>query len=176
MSSDELIIVLLIFVLRILNYSVGTIRVVVVARGQRLVGSAMAGLEALIFAVVVAKVITDLDNIANLAAYCAGAAVGSYVGMMLEARFVRGFMVVNAITHDHGRETALALREAGFGVTTTLSEGKDGMVTTLRSVINKREMPQYLKMLQGINPDAFVSLEEVRGVRRGWTNHGLRKP
>ena len=176
MSSEELIVVLLIFVLRVVNYSVGTIRLLVVARGQRIIGSAMAGLEALIFAIVVAKVITDLDNTANLVAYCAGAAVGSYMGMALEAHFIRGFMVINVITHEFGRETALALREAGFGVTTTVGEGKDGEVTTLRSVVNKHEMPQYLKMLQGINPNAFVSLEEVRSVRRGWTNHGFTEP
>lgn len=176
MAFEELFIVLLIFVLRVVNYSVGTIRLVVVAHGQRMIGSAMAAFEALIFAIVVAKVINDLENIANLFAYCAGAAVGSYVGMMLETRFVRGFMVINVITHDYGRETALALREAGFGVTTTVGEGKDGDVTTLRSVVNKREMSQYLKMLQGINPDAFVSIEEVRNIRRGWTNHSFRHP
>ena len=176
MASDELIIVFMILVLRILNYSVGTIRLLVVAKGQRILGSVMAGFEALIFAVVVAKVITDLENIANLSAYCAGAVVGSYVGMVLEARFIHGFMVINVITHDYGKETAAALREAGYGVTTTLGEGKDGTVTTLRSVVNKREMSKYLEMLQGINPEAFVSLEEVRGVRRGWTDHGLRKP
>lgn len=174
MTLDGFILALAIFGLRVLNYSVGTIRLLVVARGGRILGAVMAGLEAFIFAVVIAKVITDLNNAPNLIAYCGGAIVGSYVGMVLEARFITGFMIINAFLPTNGREVAGILREAGFGVTTTLGEGRDGAVTTLRSVVDKRDVSRFIKLLQGANPSAFIAVEEARGVRRGWLNHGHR--
>ena len=175
MTGEELALALAIFGLRVLNFAVGTIRLLVVARGQRLLGSSMAALEAFIFAVVIAKVITDLDNVPNLVAYCAGASVGSYVGMVLEARFIRGFMIVNVIISERADKAADTLRHAGFGVTATLGEGKDGVVTTLRSIVNKRDVTRFLDALQEVAPEAFIALEEVRGVRRGWLSQNHRK-
>ena len=175
MTTEELALVLAIFGLRVLNFAVGTIRLLVVARGQRVLGSSLAALEAFIFTVVIAKIITDLNNAPNLIAYCAGASVGSYVGMVLEARFIRSFMIVNAIISERAHEAAETLRDAGFGVTATLGEGKDGVVTTLRSIVNKRDVSRFLDALQEVAPDAFIALEEVRGIRRGWLSQNHRK-
>lgn len=169
---EELTLAVVIFLLRVLNYSVGTIRLVAITRGLRFLASILAMLEALIFAVVIANVVSDLENIVNLTSYCLGAGVGSYVGMMLEARFVTGYSVINIISGTHGHELAVALREAGYGVTETTGQGREGSVSTLRSVINKRDIPRVTKMAQEINPDSFITIEDARTVQRGW----LRAP
>lgn len=165
---DGFVLASLIFVLRILNYAIGTIRLVVTTRNMRLLAAGLAFIEALIFAVVIANIVQDLDNLLNLMAYCLGAAAGSYLGMVLEARFVTSFRIVNVITHDQGHAIALAIREAGFGVTESIGEGRDGSVTTLRSVVTNRELPAILAAIRELNPDAFVAVEEARTVRRGW--------
>ena len=175
MTTEGLMLALLIFFLRVLNFAIGTIRTITTARGQRLISAILAAFGALIFAVVIGKVVTDLDNIPNLIAYCTGASVGSYVGMILETKFIRSFMIVNAITAENGRDAAAVLRAEGFGVTTTVGEGKDGKVTNLRSVVDKRDVPQYLGILQEICPDAFIAIEEARGVKHGWVTHSHRR-
>jgi uncharacterized protein YebE (UPF0316 family) len=168
MTIEAILLALMIFVMRILNYAIGTVRMVAVTRQQRVLASSLAAVEAFVFAVVIANVVTNLEDILNLFAYCAGASVGSYVGMTLESRLIKGFMIVNIFTHFKGHEVALAVRDAGFGVTETRGEGRDGAVTTLRSVAKKREIARMTQLVQGVSPEAFIALEEARGIQRGW--------
>ena len=166
---------LAIFVLRILNYSVGTFRLVMIGRGYRLQASLLAIVEAFIFAVVIAGVVQDLGNVLNVSAYCLGAAVGSWTGMELESRLIKSYVIANIFTVQHGHQLAQHLRDSGFGVTEIIGEGRDGMVITLRSVINKREMPRLSKLVNKFAPDSFIAVEEARGVRQGWLGTGKGK-
>lgn len=168
LTLDALLFAALIFVLRVTNYAISTVRTVVTARQQRLVSASLAFIEALVFAVVIAKVVNDLDNVLNLFAYCLGASVGSYLGMILESRFIISYVSVNIITGENGHEIAVTLRDQGFGVTEHLGEGRDGIVTILRSVINKRDVQRVMKTARDVDPKAFISVEEARAIQSGW--------
>ncbi|MCU0475048.1 MAG: DUF5698 domain-containing protein [Anaerolineae bacterium] len=161
----------LIFVLRVLNYAVSTVRTVAIARGRRLISSVLAFVEAFLFAVVIASIVQDITgNLLNLLAYCFGAAAGGWVGMVIEARFITGYVTATVIAHDkpRGHDIAIALRGAGFGVTETMGEGLSGPVAMLRSVISKREVRQVLDITRAIDPQAFVAVEEAHAIHRGW--------
>jgi len=161
-----------IFVLRVLNYAIGTLRLVAISRGLRTMAAVLAAIEALIFAVVIAGVVQDLENIVNLTAYCLGASGGSWLGMELEARLVKSYVIANVFVAHDATTLTEKLREAGFGVTATIGEGRDGIVMTLRSVINKREMTTFNGIVNKVTPDAFVAVEEARGIRQGWFGTG----
>lgn len=169
LTPEALLFAALIFIMRVFNYAISTVRTVVTARQQRVISAALAFVEALVFAVVIANVVNDLDNLLNLFAYCLGASGGSYVGMVLESRFIISYMSVNIITSNGtGHQIAVALREAGFGVTEHHGEGRDGAVTILRSVVNNRDVPTVLGITRGVDPKAFISVEEARAIQQGW--------
>ncbi|MEP7291749.1 MAG: DUF5698 domain-containing protein [Chloroflexota bacterium] len=167
-SRDTLLLAGLLFALRILNTAIGTIRLVVVTRQQKLLAAGLAFVEAFLFAVTISSVATNLTNAVMLFSYCAGFSVGNYVGMVIERRFMTRFMTVNVITSDHGYDIAAALRALGYGVTITVGEGKDGEVVMLRSVVNNREVPKLLDVIRSTHAEAFVAIEEARAVHRGW--------
>jgi uncharacterized protein YebE (UPF0316 family) len=167
-TQEAILLAVAIFLLRILNSAVGTIRLVVMGRGRHLMSAVLGFTEALIFAFVTANVITDLSNLLNLAAYCGGFSVGIYVGMILEARFVTSYVRVNIITPNDGHEIARKLREIGHGVTEVRGEGGSGEVIMLSSVILRIHTPEVLKAVYAIQPKAFVTLEETRSVQHGW--------
>lgn len=172
MTGDELFLVGLIFILRVFNYAVSTVRLVMIARNRRWLAASLAIIEAFIFAVVIAEVVQDLENLPNLVAYCLGAAVGSWAGMELESRLVHSYMIINVFANKLGQEITDKLRQSGFGVTTNTGQGKDGEVLTIRSVVDKREVKRVVNVIQGVNPDAFIAAEEVRGIRRGYMGAG----
>jgi uncharacterized protein YebE (UPF0316 family) len=169
---DVVIHVILIFILRVMNYAIGTLRLVSITRGRRFVAGSLAMLEGLVFAVVIAGVVNDLQNIPNLLAYCLGAGVGSWVGMELESRLVRSYTIVNVFASSGGTQITETLRNAGYGVTTTISQGRDGDVMMIRSVIDKRQVKPFTKIVENLNDKAFIAVEEVRGVERGWLGVG----
>ena len=167
-TQDALLLASAIFLLRILNSAVGTIRLVVMARGQRLLVTALSFIEAFIFAYVTANVITDLSNVLNLVAYCAGFSIGVYVGMVLETRFVTSYLKINVITPTNGHDIALLLRENGYGVTELHGEGGAGKVIMMTSVVHRADAPKVTKLVYAMNPNAFVTMEEARRVEHGW--------
>lgn len=168
MIQPDIALALAVFFLRIFNNAVSTIRVVFIARQQMLISSVLALIESLIFAFTVANVVNDLGNWMMLAAYSGGYAIGSYVGMALEKRLVKTFLVVNVIVQQGGHELALRLRDAGYGVTETLGDGRDGIVTMLRAIIDRRESPQVMSIIRESHPNAFIAVEEARTIRQGY--------
>lgn len=168
LSRDAVLFALMLVCLRILNTALGTIRLIIVTRQQKMLASVMAFFEALLFAVSIGSVANDLDNVLNLSAYCIGFAVGNYIGMMIEKRFITSYMTVNIITPHRGHDIALALRAQGYGVTETLGEGHSGKVTMLRSTVLNRDVSKVLNIVQETHADAFVAVEEARAVYRGW--------
>jgi uncharacterized protein YebE (UPF0316 family) len=176
MTEEALLTALLIFFLRVLNNGIGTVRLVMLARGQRFLTAVLGFFEAFIFAVTVAGVVTDLTNWLNMLAYCGGFAVGSYLGMAIESRFITSYVSVNAIVNEGGQEIAQALRQGGYGVTLTQGEGLKGPVHIVRSVVQRRDVPKLIDIINETHPHAFVAVEEERVVHRGYIRAGRNQP
>lgn len=172
LTPDAIVLALILFCLRVFNYSISTIRLVFIARGRRLLSAMLAFIEALIFAVVMASVVADLRNLANLLSYCMGAAVGSYVGMTLEAHLITSYSTINVVVSEHGKAIADALRAKGFGVTVTHGEGRDGQVDIIQSSANNRTVPLAMETIRAIHPDAFVQVQTTNTLQRGWIPGG----
>lgn len=169
MVLESIGLALMIFCLRVLNNTIGTMRIVVLNRDQKSVAFVLALIEPLIFAMVLGTVISDLTNILNLFAYCTGFAVGGYLGQTLEAHFIASFITANIVLKDEeGEELATKLREAGYGVTATQGTGISGTVTMLRSVITRKDATKFVNLVRNISPEAFITTEEARSVHRGW--------
>jgi uncharacterized protein YebE (UPF0316 family) len=170
LTTDAILFALFILALRVLNTGLGTIRLVVVTRQRAFLASMLAFVEALLFAISLGSVANDLNNVLNLAAYCGGFSIGSFLGMMIERRYIKSFMTVNivAASKERGHEIALALRAQGYGVTETVGEGHSGAVTMLRSVVINRDLPKMLNIVREQHPEAFVAVEEARAVQGGW--------
>ena len=95
-----------IFALRVVGNIFTTIRLVVIVRGQKMLGAVMAVCESLIFAVALGTVVTNLDNVVNLGAYSVGYAVGGYLGVVLEQRMIQRYVAVLVISPKRSHSIA----------------------------------------------------------------------
>ncbi len=166
---DPTVIPFLVFVLRVMNNAIGTVRVIAMNDDRRALGFGLASLESLLFAYTAGIVLTDLDNLPNLAAYVLGFAVGGYVGLLIERRFLHIYNVVEVTAEDDiAHEIATHLRYHGHGVTEMSGEGAMGHVMQLRIVAHHTDIRDVLERVREIKPDAFVTVEESRMIRGGW--------
>ncbi len=166
---DPIYLPIIIFVLRVANNAVGTVRVIVMTEGRRSLGFALASLESLLFAYTAGIVITDLNNVPNLAAYVFGFAVGGYVGMFIEQKYLNIYNIVDIIADETtAHEIAEALRADDHGVTEIHGEGARGHVTQLRVVAHHRDVKAVLMIAREIKPNCFITVEESRFIRGGW--------
>jgi len=148
----------------------------VMVQGRRYLAAGIAFFEVTIFVIAIGKVVGHLDNPLNIIGYSGGFSAGTILGIVIEGRLALGSRVVRIITHRENNELLAALRDAGFGVTRIEGEGKDGKVYILFSVVRRRNLENYLDIVDKLAPKAFVTIEEARETRRGFIPVSARIP
>ena len=167
-SPNVLLSALLIFVVRVFSISLGTVRILLMGRVHRGVVFLLATFEAFAFALTFGQVASDLNNVWNLLAYSLGFASGTIVGMMIEGRVGAGFITLTIISTKKSRQISEKLREEGFGATYIKGEGSSGTVGIVRAVLRRRKHADVFALILGVDPKAFVTVEETRSVAHGF--------
>ena len=164
-----------IFLLRLVDVSFYTIRIMLVRRGYRLLTLVFAFMQSLVFVTALRAVTSDLGNLSKALGYALGFATGMILGMWLEERLAVGYTHLRIISYGQGINLTSHLRQAGYAVTEVSALGKDGTVTLLNCGVRRRSVGKVEKMIAEIDPQAFITAEDVRPVQRGrWTQDSPR--
>lgn len=158
----------MIFLLRVGDMTLDTLRVLFVMRGRKAIAWFLGFFQAVIFVLAISSVLSNLDNILNIIGYAAGFATGNVVGMYIEGKLAVGHIQVSIVSPYMGAAVAEALRKDGYAVTEIPARGKDGAVSLLSCSVRRRRLNQIHRLVNEIDPDAFITAEDVSPVRRGF--------
>jgi uncharacterized protein YebE (UPF0316 family) len=167
---------LLIFLTRIIDVSLGTLRIIFINRSLSLYATISAFFEVLIWLLVLREVFQRLDNPLCFIAYAAGYAAGNYVGIIIENIVSIGKVIVRIITRRQADELVDYLRSAGYGITAINSEGTKGSVKTIFSIVERKDLKSIVEIIKKFNPHSFYSVEDVRFVSEPVTAYRLPAP
>lgn len=159
---------LFIFVLRVIGVALSTVRVLVMMRGQKLLSMVMGFFEVLVYVIAIGQVVNNLENVWNILGYCLGFSAGTLIGMWLDERFVRGFASVRIVSRYNAQRLGDSIREAGYGATVAWGSGQRGSVGIVTATVLRQEVPAVCRVADEVDPEAFVTVEEARAVRRGY--------
>lgn len=168
--TDEvatLVTAVLIFSARILDVSVGTVRIIALSRGKRWLATGLGFIESLTWLVAIRQIFDNLTNPAAYIAYAGGFASGTYFGMLLEEKLALGLLAVRVITREDASELVQQLNERDFGVTSVAARGASGRVRLIFSVIHRKKLDAMLAIVHRLHPRAFVSTSDVREASAG---------
>jgi uncharacterized protein YebE (UPF0316 family) len=152
----------LIFLARVTDVSIGTIRVIFIARGMRKLAPLCGFFEVLIWLIVIAQIFNNLTHWINYIAYAAGFATGNYVGMVLENRLAIGKAILRVITRVDAEKLVAVLRDRKFVLTEINAEGISGPVKILFMVVSRVQLPEAISLVNQFNPRAIYTIEDVR--------------
>jgi uncharacterized protein YebE (UPF0316 family) len=158
----------LIFLLRVSDMTLDTLRVLVVMRGRKGLAWLLGFFQAAIFVLAISRVLSNLGNPLNVVGYAAGFGTGNVIGMLIEERLAIGHIMMMIMSPRRGTAIAEHLRKEGYGVTEIPARGKDGMVTMLNCSVLRKNVDRVHKLVNEIDPEAFNTAEDVRPVRRGF--------
>lgn len=158
---------LLVFVARIADVALGTMRIIFVSRGRRNLAPLLGFVEVLIWISVVSQVVRGANDLPAYLSYAAGFAAGNYVGMLIEERLALGTLMVRVILAHKGDELAGQLRQGGFGVTVVTGQGAHGPVNLLYTIVKRKDLGPVTAIIHRVCPGAFFSVEEVRSSEMG---------
>lgn len=161
------IIPLLIALARIVDVTLGTIRIIYISRGMKMLAPIFGFFEILIWLMAIGQIMQNLSNPVYYLAYAFGFSGGNLVGIFIEERLAVGRVILRIITQRDATQLVSHLRSAGYGVTTVDAEGAQGPVKLIFTVIDREKIKAVVDSVQTYNPRAFYSIEDVRSVREG---------
>jgi uncharacterized protein YebE (UPF0316 family) len=163
---------LMIFFARIVDVSIGTMRVLITVQGRTKIAFILGFVEVLIWVFVVSAVITNISENPIIGLfYALGFASGNVVGILVERHVAIGHINLRITTNNHGREIVDLLREMGFPVTVFTGEGAFGPVLHLYIVCKRREFKGIISTVEKIQPGVFYVTEPVGVLRRTKIDH-----
>jgi uncharacterized protein YebE (UPF0316 family) len=145
---------ILVFFARVLDVTLGTLRIIFIGKGKRLLAPLLGFVEVFIWIVVVSQ-------------YATGFAVGNYVGMVIENRLAIGTLIVRAIVTGETETLVRSLKEVGYGVTLFDAYGTNGPVKVIYTVIKRKELVNVTHLLHASHPHVFYTVEEARLASEG---------
>jgi uncharacterized protein YebE (UPF0316 family) len=158
---------LLIFAARVIDVSLGTLRIIFTARGKRQLAPLLGFVEVFIWVAVISQMVRGVNHVVAYLAYAAGFAAGNYVGMWIENRLAIGTVVLRIILAQAGDILADTLHEAGYGVTRVDGLGANGPVKLIYTIVRRKDLPSVMEVIHQTTPKAFVAIEEVRSTEQG---------
>ena len=93
---------ILIFLARICDVSIGTMRIIFVSKGKKNIAPVLGFFEVLIWITAISKIMQNLDNYVNYIAYAGGFATGNFIGMLIEERLAMGILMIRVFAHERG--------------------------------------------------------------------------
>jgi len=158
---------ILIFLSRIADVSIGTVRVILVSRRLKYLAPFAGFFEVLIWIIVIGQIMQHLSSPICYVAYAGGFATGNYVGILIAEKLSLGMVLVRVIFSKQANGLIERLRERHYGVTSIDGQGATGPVQMVFTIVPRREIQTVVDLVKESNPEAFYSVEEVDFVERG---------
>ena len=163
---------IIIFFARISDVTLGTLRIIFVSRGNKIVAPILGFFEVLIWVIAISNIIQHLDNVYCYLAWAAGFATGNFIGMRIEERLAIGVNLVRIITKREANQLISELHTMGYGATIVDARGKDGDVHVIYTVVKRKEIQNLIELIKIYNPNAFYVVEDVRFVSHDQISFG----
>ncbi len=158
---------LLIFLARISDQTIGTLRLIFLSKGHKGIAPFLGFFEVIIWLIAVSQIMKHLDNLLCYVAYGGGFAMGNYIGMVLEEKLSIGNVLVRIIPKKDTSELIAYLRENNYGVTSVEAEGAKGRVNIVFSIIKRKDVEHVISIINRFNPNSFYTIEEIKAINEG---------
>jgi uncharacterized protein YebE (UPF0316 family) len=157
----------LIFLARVLDVSMGTVRVIFVSRGFKYLAPLIGFVEVLVWLLAIGQIMKNLSNPICYIAYASGFAMGNFVGMLIAERLSLGVVLIRVITNKDAQPLVSAFQTADYRVTCVDGQGSFGPVKIVFTILPRRQTRQVVNIIKKMNPDAFYTIEDVDFVKKG---------
>jgi len=157
----------LIFIARIADVSMGTVRVIFVSRGFKYLAPVVGFFEILIWLLAIGQIMKNLSNPMCYIAYAGGFAMGNYVGICIADKLSLGMVLIRIVSKKDAIPLVEQLKEENYGVTSVDGHGTSGEVKVVLTIVPRREVKSVIEQVKKFNPNAFYTIEEVGFVEKG---------
>lgn len=159
---------ILIFLSRILDVTLGTLRIIFVSRGKKYIAPILGFFEVLIWLIVISSIMQNANNIICYIAYAGGFACGNYIGMLIEEKLALGVLATRIFIIKEKTDLLMdKLCKEGFGATLVQGKGKIDETNILFCIFRRKELNKVIQLIEEVDANIFYSIEELKYVSKG---------
>lgn len=161
---------LLIFFAKIIEVAIGTLRIILISKSYRKLGTALALIEIILWVFIASGVINGItESPMKGIVYSFGFAAGVFVGSLIEQKLAFGKVLIQTITDfNYGKAITKHLRGLGYGVTTIDAVGKDEKRMILMIYANRKNAVSVIASIRQIHPKAMIVSNDISNVTGGY--------
>ena len=141
-----------------------TVRIVLLGKGRKGAATGLGFVEALIWVIAVARVLSGLNDPLRMIAFASGFAAGTYFGAVVEEWIAIGQVMIRIVAPVDSKQVAPLLRERGLGATVINGSGLDGEVRITFSVVPRKRIKEVTEIVRNTNPSAYVTIDATSSV------------
>lgn len=152
---------ILIFLLRVVDVSLGTMRTIAVIQGRIRISVLLGFVEILIWITAISQVIANLSATPLLLlAYAGGFATGNATGILLERKIALGRVMIRLVTAN-GEEIKRRWEKSGARVVIVTGQGAQGEEAVLYCACPRRRARDFVAMAREIDHQAVATIAPV---------------
>jgi len=170
-----IILPLLIFLARILDVSIGTLRLIFVSKGFKFYAPILGFFEVIIWLLAIGQIMQHLDNFMCYLAYGLGFATGNYIGIYLDEKLSIGTVLVRVVPKKDTTNLIKHMREREFGASLVDIEGMTGKLKMIFAIVKRKNLKELLGLIQEHNPHAFITIEDVKTAKEGYFRYSRKR-
>ncbi len=157
-----IILPLLIFLARVTDVSLGTLRIMFISKGLKYYAPLVGFFEILVWLLAIGQIMQNLTVWYYYFFYAGGFATGNFVGILIEEKLSIGMVAIRIITKKDATNLIKALEKEQFGMTVVDAHSASEKVKIIYMVLRRDRVNQIITIVKKFNPTAFYSIEDIR--------------
>lgn len=146
---------ILIFVLKVMENALSTLRLILVSNGRKLLGSILLLMVSVVWIISSSIAIINI-SIQMIIIFALGSLIGSYIGSLLEEKLALGNNLIICISE---KNICLDLRKNGYIVTMITGKGLNNEKEVLLIAIKRKKNNELIRYISSLDSKAIIISE-----------------
>jgi len=170
MDILEILLYIGILIAKMFEVTLATTRMVLITRGERLLGAFIGFFEVIIWMILVSTVLANImENPIKLVVYAIGFSLGNYFGSVFEEKLGVGTVRIEAILlEEHGDALVAEIRNKGFAVTVLEGSGMNCERHVLLLNVKRKRLKEVVNLLRDNQSNIVITINDIKPVYGGF--------
>lgn len=159
------IIPFLIMCSRIIDVSLGTIRIILANKGVRVYAAMIGFCEVLLWLLAITVIMNNLDNVFAYIGYATGFALGTFIGITIEEKIAIGLVGIRVITKKNLTNMIDQLKPTKYVFVSETIKENGKSIKIINAFLERKHLKTVIRKIREKDSEAFYIVEDLKMIK-----------
>lgn len=156
---------LAIFIAKIIENTLSTLRLIVVAKGKKIFGAILQFIISFVWVITTGIVVVNIkDDPLKIVFFALGSLIGSYLGSLIEEKIALGNDLIKVIVDKNNYEKINNKLSKDYLVTSINGKKQNKDVFILFVISKKKQRHKLISIIQNIDKTSIITVEAIKNL------------